>query len=120
MVLFCCLSELNFHEVRRVFKFFHKIDHFKPNFTLKITFFNGNNAQAGLVNHICLSFQYSYPNITGCRAAALRLVHIWHTDQGVGALQGPLFHGEILHLAEAVPRGGLWVSNCLLVWSILT
>ena len=35
---FCCLSEQNFHEVRRVFKFFHKIDHFKPNFAFKIRF----------------------------------------------------------------------------------
>ena len=86
MVLFCCLSELNWHEVRRVFKIFHKIYHFKPNFALKITFSYGNNIQAGLINHICLSFQYSHPNFTGRRAAALQPVHIRHTDQGVGAL----------------------------------
>ena len=30
--------------------------HFKPNFTLKIDLFNGNKVQAGLINHICLSF----------------------------------------------------------------
>ena len=35
------LSEWNFHEVRRVFKFFHKIDHFKLNFALKIRFLMG-------------------------------------------------------------------------------
>ena len=30
--------------------------HFKMNFTLKIEFLNGNDVQAGLINHICLSF----------------------------------------------------------------
>ena len=35
---FCCLSERIFHEVRRVFKFFHKISHFKLFFTLKLYF----------------------------------------------------------------------------------
>ena len=30
--------------------------HLKPNFALKIELFNRNKVQAGLINHICLSF----------------------------------------------------------------
>ena len=30
--------------------------HFKLNFALKIELFNRNKVQAGLINHICLSF----------------------------------------------------------------
>ena len=36
MVFLCCLSEQIIHEVRRVFKFFHKIYHFKLFFALKL------------------------------------------------------------------------------------
>ena len=36
MVFLCCLSERTFDVVRRVFKFLHKIYHFKPIFTLKL------------------------------------------------------------------------------------
>ena len=38
MVFLGCLSERIFHEVRRVFKFCHKIHHFKLFFALKLYF----------------------------------------------------------------------------------
>ena len=58
-------------------------------------------------------------DVPGHRGNALRLVPLHHGDGGVGALQGPHSHAKILHVAEAARGGGsLWVSNCLLVWSI--
>ena len=54
MVLFWHLSENNFHVVRRVFKFLFKIYNFTVLFDFKsLFFFDVNNVQAGLINHIC-------------------------------------------------------------------
>ena len=36
----------------------------------------------------------------------------------MGALRGPHSHPEVNHMAKADQGGPMWVSNCLLVWSI--
>ena len=42
------------------------------------------------------------------------------SPRGVGGLQLPLPHPETQHLLQVPEGGGMWVSNALLVWSILT
>ena len=68
--------------------------------------FNENNVQAGLINHICLSFQYTRTNNTGRRAEALQPVRLQCRDWGVGALRGPHSHGEICYMAMKALGGG--------------
>ena len=38
----------------------------------------------------------------------------------VGAIRGPHSHRENVCMAKAAPGGTMWVSNGLMVWSILT
>ena len=67
--------------------------------------FNENNVQAGLINHICLSFQYTHTYNTSRRAGALQPVHLRCRDWGVGALRDPHSHGKIRDLVEEASGG---------------
>ena len=74
----------------------------------------------GLINYICLSFQHFYSFYIGRGGEAVQPFPPGLGEFGVGAVQCPHPHTEILYIFVAVQGGTVWVSNGLMVWSILT
>ena len=88
-----------------------------PNYIINI-----NNVQAGLINHICLSFCSTLILIMPVVEQELYDRYVFAIQTGQWGPYEALTPTEkfCIWLCRLLGGGALWVSNCLLVWSILT